>query len=137
MRRQPPLGYRRTDEKSMVILSSLGTCCRHFTPARSNNLLDAFMLVVSWYCVVRFWFRVFRFVVGRWLVCDATSCATVRLSYTPYVQKSKFLFLCLVYQCFYVFCLVEDLFGLQLSLKKRQSQQSQPMPSTKTKGEYL
>ena len=42
--------YRRADEKSIVILSSLGMCCRHLTPERSNSLRDAFMLVVSWYC---------------------------------------------------------------------------------------
>lgn len=44
------LGYRRTDEKSIVILSSLGMCCRHLTPDRSKSLRDAVMLVVSWYC---------------------------------------------------------------------------------------
>lgn len=42
--------YRRVDEKSMVIFSSLGTCCRHMTPESSNSRRDAFMLVVSWYC---------------------------------------------------------------------------------------
>lgn len=45
--------YRRVDEKSIVILSSLGMCWRHLTPDRSKSLRDAFMLVVSryWVCM--------------------------------------------------------------------------------------